>query len=223
MENISSQYSLDDLFASIDHVSLNDRLLEWAGILALENKEWPVAEKIFILLLERRQKVLDLVGLAKSLRMQEKLKEAEECYLECLDKIKKPCSLLFIVYKALGEIYLLNNNLSQAEEFYNKASTINPKCKSLLFARAFLFLKDKNYKEAEKYFQAYLESHIQSSKAWLGLAVARKNLGDRELAKACLKKCLDFNPKNLQVLKLEQKWEEEFLNGSLSPAFSFSA
>ena len=218
------QHSLENLLKSIDFFSKDERLLEWAGLLALENKEWPSAENIFILLLERREKVLDLIGLAKSLRMQMRFKEAEECYLESLNKIERPCSLLFIVYKALGEIYLLKNDFSQAEEFYNKASTINPKCKSLTFARAVLFLKEKNYKSAEKYFQDYLTSNIKSEKAWLGIAVTRKMLGDKELAWACLKKCLDLNPQNPQALKTAKKWETEALfKFSFNPSLSFSA
>lgn len=215
-------FNLESLFESMDLPASDERLLEWLGLLALENKEWPLAESVFSLLLEQRDKVLDLVGLAKSLRMQERLREAEECYLESLDKIKTPCSLLFTIYKALGEIYLLQNDLSQAEEFYNKAGTIQPNCKSLVFSRAMIALKEKNYKQAESYFIKYLKSHLSSEKAWLGIAISRKALGDAELAWACLKKCFDLNPKNSQALKLEKKWIEE-LSSLNSQFLSFSA
>ena len=218
----NNQMTLEELFESVESPASEERLLEWLGLLSLENKDWSLAENIFSLLLEQRDKVLDLMGLAKSLRMQKRLKEAEECYLESLNKIKTPCSLLFIIYKALGEIYLLQNDLSQSEEFYNKAGTIQPKCKSLIFSRAMICLKEKKYKQAESYFIKYLQSHLSSEQAWLGIAISRKTLGDTELAWACLKKCFDLNQKNLQALKLEKKWNEEMSSASSQP-LSFSA
>ena len=217
------EISLKSLFESIDFSNSEDRLLEWIGLLALENKEWSLAESIFSLLLEQRDKVLDFMGLAKSLRMQERLEEAKECYLESMDKIKTPCSLLFTIYKALGEIYLLTGDLSQSEEFYNKAGTIQPRCKSLIFSRAMIFLKEKNYEQAEVFFMKYLRSHFSSEKSWLGIAICRKALGDRELAWACLKKCFDLNPANVQALKLEKKWKEEELYFLNRQTLSFSA
>ena len=197
------------------------RLLEWAGFLALENELWPMAENIFAYLLERRDKTLDLLGLAQALKMQSRLNEAEDCYLACLDKITQVCSLLFVVYKALGEICLLKNNLYQAEEYYNKASVLNPHSSSLVFYRAMVYFKEKNYKLAEKYFKNYLLFNLHSAKAWLGLALARKSLGDTELAWACLKKCLDMDPENAQALKVKKQWSQSIFDSSLS-SLSFS-
>ena len=201
----------------VKNKKVNARILEWAGFLALENEQWPIAESIFSSLLERRNKVMDLVGLAKALRKQSRLDESEECYLAALEKINEPCSLLFIVYKALGEIYLLKNNFPMAEEYYNKASTLNPSCKSLIFHRAMMYLKEKNYTEAEKNFQIFIQSHLDSAKAWLGLALVRKALGDEELALACLKRSLDLDPQNPKALNLKQQWCK-----SLSDLFSNS-
>ena len=106
----------------------------------------------------------------------------------------------------MGEIYLLKNNFPMAEEYYNKASTLNPSCMSLIFHRAILYLKDKNYIEAEKHFQTFVQSHLDSAKAWLGLALTRKALGDEELALACLKRSLDTDPQNSRALELKKQW-----------------
>ena len=198
------------------------RLLEWAGFLALENKIWPIAEIIFASLLERRNKVLDLLGLAKSLRMQLRLNEAEECYLEGLDKITQACPLLFLIYKALGEISLLKSNFYQAEEYYNKASALNPRSKDLAFYRAMMYLKEKNYQPAEKYFKECLKLNMNSTKIWLGLAITRKALGEEELAWSCLEKSLDLNPQNQPALKLKKRWQKSIFDNVLS-SLSFSA
>lgn len=206
-ENLSD--FLSDL---ISQPQVDNRLLEWSGFLALENQEWKLAENIFSCLLERRTKALDLAGLAKALRMQRRLKESEECYLESLNQITEPSVLLFTVYKALGDIYLLQKNFLQAEEYYNKASTLKSDCQGLLFSRAMMFLKEKNYPLAEQNFKNYLKTREPSAKAWLGLALARKALGEKELALACLKKCLDIEPKNTKALKIYKKWSQPFLS-----------
>ena len=191
----------------IQNKNTSSRVLEWAGFLALENEQWLIAENIFSSLLERRKKIIDLVGLAKALFKQSRFDEAEECYLAAIDKITEPCSLLFIVYKSLGEIQLLKKNFSMAEEYYNKASTLNPHCENLTFDRAMMYLKEKNYKEAEYNFQTFIKSNLSSTKAWLGLALVRKALGDEELALSCLQRCLDFDSNNYKALNLKQQWQ----------------
>ncbi|MCZ0932140.1 MAG: hypothetical protein OXJ52_03195 [Oligoflexia bacterium] len=216
------QETADFLIELTQNDKATPRLLEWAGFLALENELWPIAEMIFASLLERRDKVLDLLGLAKSLRMQSRLTEAEECYLASLDKITQACSLLFVVYKALGEICLLKSDFYQAEEYYNKASALNPSYKNLIFYRAMMYLKEKNYQCAEQSFKNYLKFNSNSSKVWLGLAIARKALGEEELAWSCLEKCLDIEPQNSQALKLKKRWKKSIFE-NISSSLSFSA
>ena len=210
------------LSSLIKDEKLDERVLEWAGFLALENKQWQIAENVFSVLLERRDKTLDFLGLAKSLRKQLRLEEAEECYLTALDKITEPCNLLFIVYKALGEIYLLKDDFSMAEEYYNKASTLNPSCLSLVFHRAMIHLKERNYEESERDFQTFIHSYPVSEKAWLGLALARKALGDAELALASLNRVLDINPENQKALQLKKQWCPS-VSEIFSDSFCFSA
>ena len=188
-----------------------DRLLEWGAVLALENKEWKKAEKLFSSLLERRKKILDWLGLAKALFKQSRYDEAGECYLEAVNQIKEPSPLLLRLYKSLAEVYLLKEDFLMAEEYCNKASTLDPHCKTLLLHRAMMYLKEKNYESAEKYFQKFLIDYSTHSKAWLGLALSRKALGDRELALACLKRCLDFDPENQMASKLKEKWSPSLL------------
>ena len=198
------------------------RILEWAGFLALEKKQWPSAENIFSALLNKRDKVLDLVALAQALRRQSRWDEAKDCYLSALDKLVEPGPLLFIVYKALGDIYLLKNDCPMAEEYYNKAGALNPSNKSLFFYRAMMYLKEKNYAEAERNFQTFISSHFNSAKSWLGLALARKALGDDELALACLKRSLDIDPQNLKALNLKKRWQSNLFDSSLN-SLEFSA
>ena len=184
----------------------NERLLEWGGRLALENENWSIAENLFASLLERRRNAEDLAGLGQALLQQNRLEEAEECLLDALNYIKEPCPLLFIVQKNLGYICLLNQNLSMAEEYYNKAYTLNPQSSSLQFHRAYLYLKQGEYKSAESGFKNFLQDQPNNPKAWLGLALTRRALKKWELAEACLLQCLDLDSQNKQALQLRDQW-----------------
>lgn len=202
---------------------VDDRLLEWGGRIAIEEKQWAFAEEIFSCLLERRRKPEDLVSLAHSLVRQNRWEEGEECLLEALNFISEPSLLLFCVYKNLGDISTCKKNFPLAEEFYNKAHTIQPNSLSLQLHRGILKLKQKNYKAAMECFQKLLKLQQKNEKAWLGLALSRKALGEDELAEACLLRTLDFNPKNLEALKLKDKWQNPFFSNISSINFHFSA
>ena len=204
-----------------DH-SASSRLLEWGATLALENKEWKIAEQLFSSLLERRKKLLDWLGLAKALFQQFRYEEAEECYLEAVDQIKEPGPLLLKLYMSLAEVYVLKEDFLMAEEYYNKASALDPHSKILLFHRAMMYLKEKNYELSEKYFQTFLLDHFTCAKAWLGLALSRKALGEKDLALACLKQCLDFDPENQMALNLKKKWSSSILENLQDPSGSLS-
>ena len=219
-----SKKEREDVLSSLmGEPSASSRLLEWGAVLALENQEWKTAEKLFASLLERRKKLLDWLGLGKALFQQSRYNEAEECYLEAVDQIKKPGPILLQLYISLGEIYVLKEDFLMAEEYYNKASVLEPHSKTLLFHRAMMYLKEKNYKLSEKYFQTFLLTHPKHQKAWLGLALSRKALGEPDLALACLKRCLDFDSKNQIALNLQKRWSPSVLENlkSLSKTLSF--
>ncbi len=192
----------------------NDQILEWGGYLALENNYWDIAENIFSCLLERRKKVIDFFCLGESLLNQLRLKEAEECFLEALNQISEPCSLLFKINKYLGQIHVIGKNYPMAEEYYNKAYTLNPHSISLQFHYALLKLKEKKYGEAENLFQKVVKSSPEFARAWLGLAISRFFLGDKEISLACLNRCLDLDPSNFKARQLEKRWS---FSSSLTP------
>lgn len=209
------------LLSLLNDEKASERLLEWGGRLALENENWKIAERIFACLLERRRKAEDLTGLGQALFQQNRLREAEECLLEALNYIEAPCPLLFIIYKDLGHISLLDSNLEMAEEYYNKAYTLRPRSPSLQFHRAYLHLKLGKYKTAETGFKNLLQDQPDNPKAWLGLALSRKALNELKLSLACLHHCLDLDPKNKQALQLKNQWTKAD-TPSVSSEFNFS-
>ena len=218
----SKENQIDLLKNLLQDETADDRILEWGGRLALENNHWEIAENIFSCLLERRKKVSDLFCLGESLLNQLRCKEAEECFLEALNQISEPCPVLFKINKYLGQIYVLNKNYPMAEEYYNKAYTLDPHSLSLQFHRALLKLKEKKYDEAENLFQKAVKTSPASSRSWLGLAISRYFLEEKEIALACLNRCLDLDSKNSKAHYLKKKWSPSYLLTSLEEHFKFS-
>lgn len=202
----SQQGQTQFLKTMLNDETADDRILEWCGHLSLENAYWEMAEDFFSCLLERRKKISDFFYLAEALLNQLRYQEAEECLLETLYQIKEPCPLLFNIYKRLGSISIVTNNYSTAEEYYNKAYSMDANCLSLQFHRGLLFIKQKNYNKAEGILQSLLNNQPDNSKAWLFLAVARYKLGDRDMALACLSRCLDLDNSNKKACYLQKKW-----------------
>ena len=105
-EKIQNQFVNTSEFLSylVNEDWVDDRLLEWGGRIALEEKQWAIGEEIFSCLLERRCKPEDLVNLAHCLVKLNRWDEGEECLQEALKTISTPCPLLFCIYKNLGDI-----------------------------------------------------------------------------------------------------------------------
>ena len=196
----------------------DERLLEWAGRLTLKEGLFSLAERVFSKLLHLRGKPEDFAGLSTALIRQKRFAEAEELLLQSLLKISAPSYLLFCVYKNLGWIAMEKKSLDQALEHYNRAHTIRPHSLSLLFHRGVLFLRLKDYQKSSGCFQELLSRKVSHSGAWLGLALSRKALGERELAQASLLRALDFNPRLQTALSLKNQWQK---GRPLQLSFSF--
>lgn len=195
------------LEALLNDETVNDRLLAWCGYLCLENHYWELAESFFSCLSERRKKSTDFFYLAQALLNQKRYQEAEECLLEFIYQVQKPCLMLFRAYKNLGQIAMLMESYLTAEEYYNKAYSIDKDSASLLFQRSILKIKQKDYEQAEKFIQHLLCKNPGMAKAWLSLAVIRHTLKDEEMATSCLNRCLDLDPQNSKALYLQQRWD----------------
>ena len=223
LEELKSNKKKQTVFLKrlVEDDQADERMIFWGGKIALENDNWTLAENLFSSLLERQLKPRYLVGLAQALFKQSRYKEAEDCLIEAVNKVLEPCHLLFVIYKNLGDLYLITRNFSMSEEFYNKAYTLSPQSLSLKFRRAISSLRQKQYSLAEKQFQEILANEPHSTKAWMGLALTRKALKESELAKACLYRCLDFDPRNQRALQLKEQWSVE-LSTPFTHQFTFS-
>ncbi len=146
---------------------------------------------------------LDLAALYYGLENDE---AAFNTYQSALATHSVPESRLFEVYKNIGNILVRRGDFDGAEDFYNRAFTIEPKSDSLLVNFGTLEINRDDLEAAGARFRAAIEINPNSDRAWVGLALVHRAKGDFELSWANLERALDLNPSNRTALKLIVEW-----------------
>jgi len=127
-------------------------------------------------------------------------------YEEALSNHAMPESRLFEVYKNIGNIQVRRGDFDAAEDYYNRAFTIEPKSDTLLVNFGTLEINRDDLEAASARFRSALDVNPESDRAWVGLALVHRSKGDFELSWANLERSLDLNPKNRTALKLLVEW-----------------
>lgn len=134
------------------------------------------------------------------------LEDAVEAYLRSLQKMDLHEAEQFVVYKNLGNIFLKLGEVDGAEEFYNKAYTIDPDSDTLFVNYGSLYVYRGDYNKALERFRQAIALNDKNDKAWVGLAMIHREFGDLELAWANVEKALDISPGNESAIKLVCDW-----------------
>lgn len=146
---------------------------------------------------------LDLAALYYSL---ENDAAALSNYEEALATHAVPEARLFEVYKNIGNILVRKGDFDNAEDYYNRAFTIDPKSDALLVNFGTLEINRDDLEAASMRFRTALDINPLSDRAWVGLALVHRSKGDFELSWANLERSLDLNSSNRTALKLIVEW-----------------
>ncbi|MBO9666598.1 MAG: tetratricopeptide repeat protein [Bdellovibrio sp.] len=147
-----------------------------------------------------------LLGLATSLYKMNRDQEALEKYYEALSVITEENDELFELYKNMGNIFVRQGDFDAAEEFYNKAYTVNTQSDVLLVNFGTLEVQRGDFDKSLYCFRKAVEINAENDKAWVGLAMVHNQFGDSELAWANLESALDINSKNRTAVHLAANW-----------------
>lgn len=132
--------------------------------------------------------------------------KALSMYQYALTDIEQEGKELLHVLKNMGNIYVRLSDFDAAEEYYNKAYTLDPDSDVLLVNFGTLELQRQNYGLAIDRFRRAVEMNRENDKAWVGLALVHRSFGDFELSEANLERALDINPYNVTGLRLYADW-----------------
>ena len=196
--------------------------LEKQGKLHLQRKQYSQAEQIFSQLLDCGD--IFWVYLSQSLLGQKKYKETRECVEKVLLRACLQTEWGITAFKTMGFCCYHMGDTDSAFENFNKALSLNNKIfdAEIQLGLGLALKEKKQFSSAKEKFQAVLEKDINNDTAWAGLAEARAELGDLELARVNLQQALDLNPENESALRLKVRWSSSFQRVSGSkPSFSF--
>lgn len=135
-----------------------------------------------------------------------KYEEARSFYLEALRMGLVDGEELFRTYKNLGNICTIQADLLGAEEYYNKAFTLNPDSDILMVNYGSLEIQRGDLNKAVERFRQAVALNTNNDKAWVGLAMIHREFGDAELAWANLERAMDANKLNETAMRLMAEW-----------------
>lgn len=145
---------------------------------------------------------------AQCLYLQENDQEAVKHYFACMIYVEDKSIELFEVYKNIGNIFVRTGDYEAAEEYYQKAFSINKNSDSLLVNFGTLEIQRGEYEQALHCLRLAAELNPRNDKAWIGLALVHRNMGDFELSIGNLKRALDVKANNRTAIMLFHSWAE---------------
>lgn len=147
-----------------------------------------------------------LYGFATALYKLGRDQEALDKYFEALSVLTEENEDLFELYKNMGNIFVRQGDFDGAEEYYNKAYTVNTQSDVLLVNFGTLEVQRNDFDKSLYCFRKAVEINPENDKAWVGLAMVHNQFGDVELAWANLETAMDINPQNRTAAHLAANW-----------------
>ena len=132
--------------------------------------------------------------------------EALDKYFEALAILTEENSTLFELYKNMGNIFVRKGDFDAAEEYYNKAYTLNSQSDVLLVNFGTLEVQRNDFDKSLYCFRKAVEINPENDKAWVGLAMVHNQVGDSDLAWANIESAIDINKKNRTAVHLAANW-----------------
>lgn len=115
-------------------------------------------------------------------------------------------SVLFEVFKTLGNIFVRKGDFESAEDSYNKAHRIEPNSDSLHVNFGTLAIQRSDWDTAADRFRYALTINPTNDKAWVGVALAHRMKGDFDLSWGNIEAALEYGPLNETALGLALEW-----------------
>ena len=99
-------------------------------------------------------------------------------------------------------MYLKEKEFDLAEEYFHKAYSIDSSNDSLLVNLGVLEYLKKDISKSLSYLREAVNNNQKNDKAWVGLAMAHLEFGDKDLSWSNLTKAIDIDPMNRTALIL---------------------
>lgn len=131
-----------------------------------------------------------------------------DLFLEALSILEHETPLLFEIYKNMGNIYVRLQDFDAAQEYYDKACTLQPESDVLFVNYGTLEIQRGDHDKALECFREAVRMNPRNSKAWVGMAMIYDQRSDFELAWGNVVQAFDFDPNNKTALLLIYQWSK---------------
>ena len=172
----------------------------------VEKKNWSHAERAADTLLKQENSFENLVINGDIYYATEQDEKARKFYEDALCTLTFEGEKLFSVYKNLGNLCVKSGDFDQAEEYYNKAFTLNANSDVILVNFGTLAIQRGDFNAAAERFRSALELNQKNDKAWVGLSMVHNLMGDHSLAIGNIERALDTAPENRTAVHLAAQW-----------------
>jgi len=154
--------------------------------------------------------------IAETYYLGERDEMALASYREAMKFVISDPKRLFEIYKNVGNIYVRAGDYESAEEFYNKAYTLDSGSDLLMVNYGTLEMQRENVGAAVERFRSAVAINSSNDKAWVGLALVHRQMGDHELAWANVQRALDINMSNRTAIRMVVEWSVQDQNFSVA-------
>lgn len=147
------------------------------------------------------------INIGNCLQKMEKYDEAIAEYNKFLDATRAKNEKIELQAQALasiGEIYVKQENMEKAQEFFVKSVELNPKNEILAYNVAEIFFGNNKNEEAAKYYQIASQIKPQWGIPYLKLGYVYLNLGDNQKAIEYFNKFMEVDPENPEVPNIKE-------------------
>ncbi len=176
----------------------------------LESKKMSAEGKVYAArkLVDMEPTVDNQFLLSTALTGAEQEREALEILHQIVDQTAEPSWMLYTVYKNMGSLYMRCKDFEAAEEYYNRAYSMNANDLNLELCYGYLFLHSKRLDEAKNRFAKLVEKDADFVEASIGLALVHAAVGEYDLSCANLSNVLEKNPSHKLALYLHFNWSQ---------------
>lgn len=187
-------------------------VFHWLGYCHKQKYEYPEALKCYQKFADLNPGEMSYFFLGEIYYLLNDDDQAGKFYQRALTEIDYDSPYLFQIYKNLGNISVKQNDFEAAQEFFDKAFTINSHSDDLIVNYGTLEIQKQNLGLALERFKQALDLNLYNDKAWVGLALIYRKMSDFNLAWADLQKALDVNPHNQVALRICLEWALQDMN-----------
>ena len=131
-----------------------------------------------------------------------------DLFLEALSILDHESPALFEIYKNMGNICVRLKDFDAAQEYYDKACTLQPESDVLFVNYGTLEIQRGCHDKALECFRDAVRVNPRNSKAWVGMAMIHDQRSDFELAWGNVIQAFDFDENNKTALLLIYQWSK---------------